>query len=387
MLLGAAFGAAWARRRWSVTAPPKHARRWARVRRVATVVTSVGLLLLAVGLARPATTDAIVGPDGRPSTASVAELTTVPIGGHNQVLMIRGERVDAPVLLWLAGGPGGSDIGAMRLAGQRLEADFVAVTWDQRGAGKSFAVLEPTATMTLEQAVADTLEVISYLRERFDRDRIYLAGNSWGTIPLILAAQQRPEWFHALIGAGQMVSPLETDRSFYQDSLTYAREHGDMRLEATLLERGPPPYQHFLDYAPGVFSPGGEQLWNNYSRVPGSVAVSEMPGTLLVPEYSLLEKVRTAGATLDTLAVLYPELQQLDFRETATRLRVPVYLVQGRHEARGRAELANEWFEQLDAPHKELFLFERSGHRPMFEEPERFHEVLLEILATPTRPD
>jgi hypothetical protein len=61
---------------------------------------------------------------------SIAELTTATIGGHEQALMIRGRSTDLPVLLRLAGGPGGTDIGAMRLD-TGLEERFVVVTWDQ----------------------------------------------------------------------------------------------------------------------------------------------------------------------------------------------------------------------------------------------------------------
>ena len=43
----------------------------------------------------------IEGPDDQPLAVSVAELTTVELGGHEQSLMIRGVRDDAPVLLWL----------------------------------------------------------------------------------------------------------------------------------------------------------------------------------------------------------------------------------------------------------------------------------------------
>lgn len=377
MVLGATYGAAAVRRWWPAVAtgdPPSSG--WSVVRRLVTGLLTVGLVALVVGVAQPARTATIAGADGRPLAGSVAELTTVELGGHEQSLMIRGVRDDAPVLLWLAGGPGGSDIGAMRLSGQRLEEAFVVVTWDQRGTGRSYGALDPADTLTLEQAVADTLELTGYLRERFGQERIYLAGNSWGTVPGVLAVQQRPEWFHAFVGAGQMVSLRATDELFYEDTLAYAREQGDTVLEEALADLGPPPYDDVLDYYAGVF--GGEQRWNDYDRLPGSVANSEMPGTLRVPEYDLVAKVRTAAATLDTLGVLYPKVQEVDLRVAAPRLEVPVHLVQGRHEARGRAELVDAWFAQLEAPSKELVVFERSGHRPMFEEPDRFFEVMTE---------
>jgi hypothetical protein len=47
---------------------------------------------------------------------------------------------------------------------------------------------------------------------------------------------------------------------------------------------------------------------------------------------------------------MYPQLQDIDFRVDATSLDVPVYFVQGSHEAGGRAEVATEWFTMLEAP-------------------------------------
>ena len=190
----------------------------------------------------PATTAPILGTDGNVVPGSVAELTTATIGGHEQALMIRGRSTDLPVLLHLAGGPGGTDIGAMRLD-TGLEERFVVVTWDQRGSGKSYPSFAPAATLTLDQVVADTIELSEVLAARFGRDRIYIAGQSWGTIPATLAAQRRPDLYHALITTGQMVDIRETDRLFYDDTLAWARERGDTalvdRLDAASAARSP----------------------------------------------------------------------------------------------------------------------------------------------------
>jgi proline iminopeptidase len=45
--------------------------------------------------------------------------------------------------------------------------------------------------------VADTIELAEHLRDRFGQDRIYLLGNSWGTMLGTLAMQERPDLFHA----------------------------------------------------------------------------------------------------------------------------------------------------------------------------------------------
>lgn len=333
-----------------------------------------GLLVL---IMIPASTAPIVGGDGSP-TASVAELTSVEIGGHDQVLMIRGRNVDNPVLLYLAGGPGGTDIGAIR-GDTALEQDFVVVVWEQRGAGKSYAALDPTDTFTLEQLVSDTIEVSNYLRDRFDEDRLYLVGNSWGTTLGVLAAQQSPELYHAFVGAGQMVSQRETDIMFWEDALAWAERTGNAPMAEELRANGPPPYENVYDYDPVVST---EHSWNAYPEFDSS---NEMPAILFVPEYSFMDRVNAFKGFLDTNATLYPQLQSIDFREDVPELGIPFVMVTGEHEARGRATLANEWFEILEAPDKASHVFEGAGHRPHFDQPARFAEVMRDVLAATYR--
>lgn len=331
------------------------------------------LIVFAFCLARPATTHPIIGSDGNPLPDSIAELATIPLGGQEQTIMIRGRSVDNPVLLYLAGGPGGTDMGAMR-ADVTLEQHFVVVTWDQRGAGKSYAAIDPLETLTLDQMITDTVELTNYLRERFDEDKIYLVGNSWGTILGTLTVQRNPELFYAYIGTGQMVSLSETDTMFWEDTLAWAEQTGNADLAATLRNNGPPPYDNLLDYEPAI---SHEHDWNPYPELDTS---KEMPFNTFVPENTLIDRVNALRGLLDTFFAMYPQLQEIDFRQDVTSLEVPVCLVIGEHEARGRAVLAQEWFEMLSAPHKEMIVFEHSGHRPLFEEPAAFADVMQSIL-------
>jgi pimeloyl-ACP methyl ester carboxylesterase len=385
MLLGAAFGAAFARRAsGNPGCRQGRARVGLYVRRTLAGAGSIGIIALAVGIARPASTASIRDANGNTIDGSIAELSRVEIGGHDLAMMIRGASTENPILLYLAGGPGGSELGAMRNHLSSLEQDFVVVTWDQRGTGKSYTEIEPTATLTFDNAVADTIEVTNYLRDRFGQDKIFLLGQSYGTFLGVRAVQQHPELYTAFIGAGQMVSARETDRIFYADTLAWARDAGNDDLVDTLTRLGPPPYRTLLDLEATLANEHEVYPYDHSRNSEGEGGFTE---NFFVPEYTLVEQIHLLGGFLDTFNFIYPQIQDIDFRLDATRLDVPVFFVQGAHEADGRAEPFAEWYSMLSAPTKDLVVLDTSGHRPLFEQPDDFVTYMTDtVLAemTPT---
>ncbi len=388
MMWGAAAGAA-ARRgsdRHRAGAAPAGSRVRRRLGGATLALTGVALLALVAVVARPATTAPFRGADGRPLTGSVAELTSIEVGGHDLGLMIRGRDRTAPVLLFLAGGPGGTELGSMRRHLPALEEHFVVVTWDQRGTGRSYGALDPTDTLTVKGSVDDTLAVTDYLRQRFHQERIHLVGQSWGSTLGVLAVQEAPEKYAAFVGVGQMVSQRATDLVYYRDAIAWAERTGRDALAEQLSEMGPPPYADARDYEPVL---SYEMDMYPYDHGANSEGAGQMSENLFVEEYSLTEQVRALSGTLDTFAALYPQLQDIDFRDTATTFAVPVFFVQGAHEAPGRAGLFAQWYPLIEAPAKDRVVLGTSGHRPLFEQPEEFVAYLTDVilpLTTTTNP-
>ncbi len=127
------------------------------------------------------------------ATNSIASLEDMMIGGVNQSVLIRGFDVDRPVLLWLHGGPGGPMMPVAHVVGGGLEKHVVVVHWDQRGSGRSARSTVSRESLNLEQFLSDTRELIEILRSRFDADRIFLLGHSWGSVLGLITAQRHPE--------------------------------------------------------------------------------------------------------------------------------------------------------------------------------------------------
>jgi proline iminopeptidase len=373
--LGAVYGSAAARRAAGDGAVPTGRRRaLAVVRHTVAALGVVGLVAVAAVLTRSGSTAPILGADRRPLAGSVAELATVRLGDHDQTVLICARSASTPVLLYLAGGPGQSDLGYTRAYMPTMEDDVVFAVWDQRGTGTSYAALDPSSSWTLEQAVSDTVQLTDYLRARFHQDKIYLFGNSWGTILGTLAVQRHPEKYAAYIGAAQMVDVRETDRIIYGQMLAYAERTGDSGLRNQLRASGEPPYPDAYGYATQL------QYYDKIGPYPKTEYFTTHEPSGIdgngAAEYGPLDKVNKLKGLFDMFAVMYPQLQDVDLRRDAPRLEVPVYLVQGAHELTARADLAADWYAALKAPGKYWVTFPRSGHIPQFEEFDRFHDYV-----------
>jgi proline iminopeptidase len=354
---------------------------------IGTALLGVATVGLAVVVAIPASTPPILGADGRPIPGSIAELAQVELGGAEQTIMIRAASPDNPVLLYLSGGPGQSDLGYSRPISSVWDDDFVFVDWDQRGNGNSYPAIEPMSEMTLEQAVADTIQLSEYLAERFDEQRIYVMGESWGTILGVLAAQQRPDLYHAYIGSGQMVNIRETDRRIYEDLQAYAARTGNADMAATLDGFGSPPYRDFpmtngmiwsfYDYIYEPYTPSA-----TYTRLISEAGVGFYG--LLASEYDLINKANAVRGLFDTFYVLYPQVYDHDLRTEVPTLEVPVWILDGAAELDGRRDLALEWAAGLEAPSKEVVTFEDAAHSVAFEQVDAVHRLLVDEILPAT---
>ena len=139
---------------------------------------------------------------------------------------------------------------------------------------------------------------------------------------------------------------------------------------------GPPPYAEPVGTYPVIV--GAERSLNPYPEFDGR---TEMTATIWKPEFSMMDRIGALRGLVDSYARLYPQLQDLDLRERVPELEVPVWVVMGRHEARGRVEPARAWFDALRAPEKHWVVFERSSHRANFERPAAYAELLDEVVA------
>ena len=306
---------------------------------------------------------------------SIAELTELELNSRKQWISLRGWDKTKPVLLFLAGGPGGTHMAAVRHELAELEKHFVVVGWDQPGSGKSYYA-EKTANITVDTYVQDGHALTEYLKERFSQEKIYLVGESWGSALGIFLAYKYPQSYHALIGTGQMIDFADTERMDYAKALEIAENDGDAALVEKLKANGEPPYYGkdvtwksavYLNYLSGIMA-SNPKIHN-----PGYNTFRDIAS----PEYGLLDKINYARGIINTFNHVYQQLYNIDMRTDYIKLDVPVYFFLGRHDINAPTVLVEEYERILDAPDKGIVWFEHSGHSPWINERDKFVREVL----------
>ena len=328
-----------------------------------------------------ASTPPILNAQGQSIPNSIAVMEKIKLGGAEEWITIRGKDVRNPVLLFLAGGPGGTQLVTERRALPGLEDHFVVVNWEQPGAGKSFDAVD-RSKLKVDRYITDAHELVLNLRQRFGKEKVYVLGESWGSALGIMVVQRYPELFQAFIGTGQMVAFLENDRICYDFALRLVQERGDTKQVAKLKQQGPPPY-----YGSDVALKSATYLMETFNYMNQNPAIVNQGFNTLQDlagsEYGLYDKLNFVRGLLDTFGIVYQQLWDVDFRKQAIRLNVPIYFLIGRHDVNAPTNLTEEYFNLLTAPQKELIWFERSGHSPWMNESERFVEVMVNKTLAP----
>ncbi len=304
----------------------------------------------------------------------IASLEKVTLGDMEQWILIRSRDSSNPVLLWLHGGPGSSQMPIARHFNGELEWDFTVVHWDQRGAGRSNPRNFDESTMTIEQFVSDAHELTQILKERFGKEKIFILGHSWGTRIGIELATLYPEDYHAYIAVSQVTDPYREQQLAYEwlkDEIELRGKKNDLRDFEKL---GEPPFEEHERYvalAKMVDSFGGGMDIGMLKLA--SIAIG-------APEYRLRDYVSWLRGSSRGSGPMWESTLELNVFEDFPEIDIPVYFFSGRRDHNTPLQLVEEYYEKVKAPAgKSFIIFEQSAHAPFIGEPDIFNEKIRQI--------
>lgn len=318
--------------------------------------------------------------DGQVVSDSIAEKVFVEINGYEQGMIIKGLNVGKPVLLIVHGGPGLSDYFLSKLYKTGLEEKFVVCYWEQRGTGLSFKNDMDQELFNTEQFINDTIEVTNYLRERFNEEKIYLLGHSWGTYLGLMAAKREPDLYSAYIAMSQIVNQKDSEVEAYQYMLDLYTKQGNKKMIKKLSE-------YHIDDEKGLLIYRNSALRDQAMHDLGIGTMHHMDSvikgiflpSLKCRDYTIKERVNIwRGKVFSRESKMIFSIDDFDARIDVTSLDIPIYFLSGIYDYTTSYALQRDYFEKIDAPVKGFYTFQESAHSPIFEEPNFAMDIFIQ---------
>lgn len=304
----------------------------------------------------------------------------ININNSRQNIMTMSTNADNPVLLIVHGGPGCPDRPLVLNCSSELASYYTVVCWDQRGSGLSYT----REHLSVDIMIDDLKAVTEYLREKYNREKIYVAGHSWGAYLALRFVSMYPEYVKYYIGTGQEISVIKSEADRYRFVKESAEKKKDVRTLRKLERFGEPDGYHYnnsdskakafiakkIVLNPGYFSKSGDKSMAGYITLYLRLYLS-CYGTGVF---------KLVMGIVKSLTTLYKEMDLNDSISGITELEVPVVLISGEEDMICPVPTAQRWFDSLKAPEKEFYKIANASHMVNFEKSQEWNRIVLSLL-------
>jgi proline iminopeptidase len=304
-------------------------------------------------------------------TCSVAQVKTVDSFTDGKYVNINGAKLwvvtvgEGDPIIFIAGGPGGTHLG-LRSFDPLAFNHHQLIYFDAFGRGKS-----DTAKNVTEYTLDRDIEDIEALRIALKLDKITVLGHSYGGVVAQGYGVKYPQHLSHLILADTFHSFVmwqENDDSSNReikngypevwDELMKIRNAGAISSDAKHQEiYGKVPYGFLYAYNPDKFASRGGKPYPNPNNTKLYYQMVGKDGDFIV------------GSDIGTF----------DYRKQLKDLNMPVLIVTGRYDRVAVPWMAVKFKEYC--PQAQFVMFEKSGHNPQVEEPEKEFKIINDFLA------
>lgn len=317
--------------------------------------------------------------EGNALPGSISEKTFIDVEGTKLGMFISARDETKPVLLFLSGGPGIPEYLLESEYPTELADEFIVCYLEYRGTSISYHSGMTAASMTTDRYLADVFAVTQYLKERFNQDKIYLMGHSFGTYIGIQAAYQHSELYKAYIAMSQFADQKKSEELAYQYMLDQYREAGNTKM-----------VKEFKKYP--IFT--SDEAYKKYFFVSlRDIAMHDLGiGTthnmdsvitgIILPSlrcrvYTQKERINIwRSKRFISSSPVESDCLYFNAFDAVPSLDIPVYFFGGKYDYTCCYSLQKEYYEYLETPSKAFYTFENSAHSPLFEESKKAIGIL-----------
>lgn len=302
------------------------------------------------------------------------------IGGVHQYVQLRGQDRTNPVLLYVHGGPGEAMSAVSHSYQKEWESFFTVALYDQRGCGLSE---RSRGSLHMDDFVMDLREIADYIHMVLPGVPIVLFGQSWGTVIGAQAALRYPDAFAAYIGTGQVVDVTRTFAEAYRHAEECAAEEHNEKLQQALKQAEQKGDGRFFSSAYAMAKARYGFTSMRYRTAPQLLKLITS-AAVTCPDLSLPEALKSGLGGLAMSRQYRDFIQSEEFIKfrldhLGSAYRISFFLIEGDHDWQTPYPLAREYYEKIEAPDRQWYTLEGSGHMVQFDNLPQLTETLRRI--------
>lgn len=319
----------------------------------------------------------------------VQESFYLELGGIEQYIQIRGEDTNNPVIIFLHGGPGFPLSFLSYYYQPYLESDYTFVCWDQRGSGRTYYNNEVTQVdLTIEQLLADTDDLVEYIRDRFDKEKVIIMGQSWGTVLGTLYTMNYSDKVESYIGVGQ-VTDFDTGKIEAALTAKTLAETEGIESDVTILMNEIERFSQASNINEIDIQGTEKMIVTSLSYLKGSDEINPLKIMwlgLTSPDVSIndlrwFEKASNTEIVFDLQENLINYMYYtFDIDTLDNHYDVPIYYISGGNDWITPYTMVETYYNNLVAPSKNMIIIDNTGHTPFLDQPERFADAVRQML-------
>ncbi len=291
--------------------------------------------------------------DGQYITVNGAKLWVLKVGTGEPLLII-------------PGGPGGTHLGYRSFDSLSIKGNIQLIYFDGFGRGKS-----DTAKNIKEYTIARDIEDIEGLRKALNLNKISLLGHSYGSI----VAQGYG------IKYGQNTSRLIIANGFHSFAMW---QENDDNSNHEIKTNYPEVWEELMTIRRKGAISSDKKHQEIYGRVPYGFLYAYNPENFIArgnrKSYPnpFNSKLYYKMVGMDGDFIVGGDIGKFDSRKQLKNLKMPVLILAGRYD-----RVAVPWMQlqyKKYCPQAQFVMFEKSGHNPQIEEPEKALPLIVEFM-------
>lgn len=300
----------------------------------------------------------------------------VTLAGIEHYLLHYRTKPGDPVLIFIHGGPGQSESMMAYIVEEYANRNYNIVYYDQRGAGKTYLRNKKEKPNT-EILKNDLLEIVLYLKKIYHKEKIGILGHSWGSVLGSMFALEYPEHTLCYIGCGQVVNIVENEKVGFSKLKKVIEESGNKKDQKRLLKIGEYPVDHFDMKA--YRKMGMVRKLQGKYNLAMTFDKSMIKLFMNSPIMGIGDMLPFITGMMVNMQVM-KELMSFDLRKQGVDYQVPVFYVLGEKDQQTPVEIGVNYFNEIKAPVKKLYLIKHAGHCTMLDNTADYRNTICEIM-------